>query len=58
MHRCYFSGRVDDKTLFYKGLFPHAWPEQEYWFIRIFKDLNPVIIHKYYKIKQFLKKFF
>lgn len=54
----YFSGRVDDKTLFYKGLFPHAWPEQEYWFIRIFKDLNPVIIHKYYKIKQFLKKFF
>lgn len=52
----YFSGRVDDKTLFYKGLFPHFWPEQEYWFIRIFKDLNPLIIHKYYKIKQFLKK--
>lgn len=52
----YFSGRVDDKTLFYKGLFPHVWPEQEYWFIRIFKDLNPLIIHKYYKIKQFFKK--
>lgn len=23
----YFAGRVDDKTLFTKGLFPHAWPE-------------------------------
>ena len=52
----YFSGRVDDKTLFYKGLFPHAWPEQEYWFIRIYKDLNPKIIHLYYKFKQFIKK--
>ena len=54
----YFSGRVDDKTLFHRGLFPHFWPEQEYWFLRIFKDLNPLIIHKYYKIKQFFKKIF
>ena len=54
----YFSGRVEDKTLFHKGLFPHAWPEQEYWFNRIFKDLNNSIIHLYYKIKKFISNFF
>ena len=54
----YFSGRVEDKTLFYKGLYPHAWPEQEYWFVRIYKDLNPLFIHIYYRIKQSLKKIF
>jgi hypothetical protein len=52
----YFSARVEDKTLFYKGLYPHAWPEQEYWFKRIYKDLNPKLIHIYYKIKQLIKK--
>ena len=54
----YFSGRVEDKTLFYKGLYPHAWPEQEYWFIRIYKDLNPLFINIYYRIKQLIKKIF
>ena len=54
----YFSGRVDDKTLFYKGLFPHAWPEQEYWFIRVYKDLNNSTIHSYYRIKKFILNFF
>ena len=52
----YFTGSVDDKTLFNKGLYPHAWPEQEYWFLRIYKDLNPQIIHMYYRIKQLIKK--
>lgn len=44
----YFAGRVDDKTLFTKGLYPQYWPEPENLFTQIYK----------YKIRKLIKRFF
>ena len=44
----YFAGRVDDKTLFPKSLFPECWPEKPGLIDRVYK----------YKIKNNLKRIF
>ena len=35
----YFSGRVDDKILFPKGLYPNSWPKPESLFSKIYKHI-------------------